>query len=368
MIGFWIAAAGLSAVVAALVLREAAHASLAVGDDASLAVHRRQLAEIDDLAERGLLGEAELKAARAEAGRRLLNAADHQDAWPPANPRLRPLVLAAAALAPLMALCLYVMVGTPGLADQPFLKRIAQWRDTPLSQLDAEKVAAVLQETAKTKPNDPQLLRLLAMERMQSGDASGAAQALRHAVSVAPDRVDLWVELGQVFVAESNGEIGADAQRAFSEALKRDPTNVIARYHLGKARIAQGDVAGGLSDWRALLASLPADDPRRPGFGQEIAQVERQGGLAPVASPATGQPAEVQTMIQGMVDSLAARLEAAPDDPDGWVRLVRAYAVLGDAARRDATLAKANLRYKDQPKVLAALRQAAQTPKADTAP
>ncbi|MFZ0269478.1 c-type cytochrome biogenesis protein CcmI, partial [Caulobacter sp.] len=61
MIAFWIAAAGLSAVVAALMLRGAARASVGVGDDASLAVHRRQLSEIADLAERGLLADAELK-------------------------------------------------------------------------------------------------------------------------------------------------------------------------------------------------------------------------------------------------------------------------------------------------------------------
>jgi cytochrome c-type biogenesis protein CcmH len=129
-------------------------------------------------------------------------------------------------------------------------------------------------------------------------------------------------------------------------------------------------VSGGLSDWRALLAELPADDPRRAGFSQEIAQVQASGGL-PVSAAPTGQPAsttdgDVQGMIQGMVAGLAARLEAAPDDPDGWVKLVRAYAVLGDAAKRDATLAKAQTRYNDQPKVLAALRQAAQTPKANT--
>jgi cytochrome c-type biogenesis protein CcmH len=73
-------------------------------------------------------------------------------------------------------------------------------------------------------------------------------------------------------------------------------------------------------------------------------------------------------MIQGMVASLAAKLEANPDDPDGWIKLVRAYAVLGDTARRDAALASAQTRYKDQPKVLAALRQASQTPSQKTQP
>jgi cytochrome c-type biogenesis protein CcmH len=64
-----------------------------------------------------------------------------------------------------------------------------------------------------------------------------------------------------------------------------------------------------------------------------------------------------------MVDGLAARLAANPDDPDGWVRLVRAYAVLGEAEKRDAALAKARVLYKDKPEVLKALDQAVEVPK-----
>lgn len=378
MIAFWIAAAGLSAVVAALMLRGAARASLAMnsgrgGDDASLAVHRRQLSEIDDLAERGLLADAELKGARAEAGRRLIAAADHRESWPAANPRLRPLVLILGAATPLLALGIYGVVGVLGMADQPYLKRVAEWRGSDLTQLEPQKVAAVLEQVAIRRPTDPEPLKNLALVRMMAGDATGASQALRRAVVLAPDRADLWAGLGETFVAEGQGEIGADARKAFAEALKRDPENTSARYHLGLARISDGDVQGGLADWKALLADLPHDDPRRAGFGRQIAQVEADGGLRASAAP-TGQPAEaaqgddVEAMIQGMVAGLAAKLEANPDDPDGWIKLVRAYSVLGDAARREAALAKARARYKDQPKVLAALGQAAQTPSQKTAP
>jgi cytochrome c-type biogenesis protein CcmH len=367
MIAFWIAAAGLSAVVAALMLRAASRASVAMGDDASLAVHRRQLSEIDDLAERGLLADAELKAARAEAGRRLIAAADHRQAWPASSPKARSMALTAAAAAPLIALVAYMLVGQAGLSDQPYLKRVAQWRNTDPSQLEPAQIAAVLEQIAASRPKDPEPLKNLALARMAGGDATGAAQALRRAVMIAPSRVDLWVGLGETFVAEANGEVGTDARRAFAEALRRDPANISARYHLAKGRIGDGDLAGGLTDWRALLADLPADDPRRPGFADEIAQTQARGGLVPQQAPAeqaAGQPGDVQDFIQGMVASLAAKLEANPDDADGWVKLVRAYAVLGDTARRDAALVKAQARFGDQPKVLAALRQAAQTPKA----
>ncbi len=52
-------------------------------------------------------------------------------------------------------------------------------------------------------------------------------------------------------------------------------------------------------------------------------------------------------MIQGMVDRLATRLKQNGDDVEGWLRLVRAYMVLGNvdrarAALRDAREAVAN--------------------------
>jgi cytochrome c-type biogenesis protein CcmH len=52
-------------------------------------------------------------------------------------------------------------------------------------------------------------------------------------------------------------------------------------------------------------------------------------------------------MIRGMVDRLATRLKQNGDDVEGWLRLVRAYMVMGDrekarTAQSDARQAVAN--------------------------
>ena len=76
MLLFWLLAALISVAVAALIMARAAAAERR-GDplDPTLEVYRRQLTEIDDLADRGLLRPAEQVAAHAEAGRRLLGEA-----------------------------------------------------------------------------------------------------------------------------------------------------------------------------------------------------------------------------------------------------------------------------------------------------
>ena len=358
MIMFWAVAALLSAAAAGLVLQRAARAGAAAGgEDPALALYRRQLADIDDLAERGLLGEAERKSAHAEAGRRLLGAdAAPAKAW--ITEGRRGAVLAVAALAPVAAVGVYLAVGSPAAPDQPFAARLEQWSRSNPAQLDAPRLAAVLKALTAKRPTDPEAFRYLAMAEAASGDTAEAARALRHAIELAPDRVDLWEGLSEVLLVDAQGVVTPEAESALRRTLERDPSSVMARFHLARGRIEAGDRAGGLADGRALLADLKADDPRRETLVAAIAEAERGPAPQPAAPFADGQ----LDAIRGMVAGLAARLETAPDDPEGWVRLVRSYAVLGDVAARDAALAKAKARYAGRPDVLKDLAEAAATP------
>lgn len=365
MIVFWIVVCAMSAGVAGLILSRAARASAASGEtDATLSLYQRQLAEIDDLAARGLIAPEERRGAHAEAARRLISAADAGAADWSAPPGDRRWVLAAAAAAPLLAVGLYLAVGSPGYGDQPFAQRLAAWRATPPGQLEAPQMAAVLRAVTAERPDDPEPYRFLAMAEMASGNASAASRALRDAISRAPDRADLWESLGEALMIQAEGEITVPVQRAFEEALARDPAAATARFHLARGLIESGQTEAGLAAWRALRDDLPANDPRRQILGAAIAEVSAAppAGQAPLP-PAPQARADLPdaAAIRGMVDGLAARLEAEPDNPQGWVRLVRSYAVLGDVAARDAALAQARARYAGEPAILQQLADAART-------
>jgi cytochrome c-type biogenesis protein CcmH len=356
MIVFWVVAGVLSAAAAALILQSAARAASHAGSvDPTAAVFRRQLREIDDLAERGLIPEAERTTAHAEAARRLMSAADAQAQPWSADLRLRPATLAAAVLAPIIAIGLYLLTGAPGLPDQSFKARVAAWRAMEPAQLTAPQMVAILNDLIKQRGGDPEAYGYLAQAEMAAQNPSGAARALRRAIELAPDRAELWQGLGEVLTIEAGGEVSPQAEHAFSEAVKRDPKSVTARFHLARARIAAGDRAEGLAAWRALQAELPADDPRRPTIQAAIDDVERR----PAPAPSLG--GDQLAAVRGMVEGLAARLQTSPDDPEGWVRLVRSYAVLGEAAKRDAALAEARKRYAADPDLLKALDLAAKT-------
>jgi len=358
MIWLWIAAALISAALAVLIVQRAVSAAGARrGDNPALAVYRRQMAELDELAERGVLADAERRSVRAETGRRLLAAAERGEA--PLKRSGNRVILIAASAAPLLALAAYLALGAPNYADQPFKSRLAEWRAADPSTLAAPQMAAILRVIAAERPTDPEPLRQLAIAEFASRQPTEAVQALHKAIALAPRRADLWELLGQALSAQNGGEADADAQDAFRHLLAIDPADVNARYYLARAKIAAGDAAGGLADWRALQASLKAGDARGPELAQQIQQVAATGKLPVAASDqdqAVGPP-----QIQAMVDGLAARLKANPDDPAGWVRLVRAYAVLGETDRRDAALAAARQRYAGKPDILAQLNAAQST-------
>ena len=361
MIALWVAAGVLSAAAAGLVLHRAARAALDAGSaDPTVALYRRQLGEIDDLADRGLIEEAERKAAHNEAGRRLLAAADAGAVSWTAPAAQRRAVLMVAGLAPLLAIGLYVLIGAPDYPDQPFVARVAHWRTADLRTLTTQELAAVLRVVTQQHP-DPEGYRFLALAENQSDNPSGAARALRQGLTMAPDRADLWEMLGVTLVAEADGQESPGAVAAFREALKRDPKLVLARFHLARAQEQSGDHAGALASLRALQADLPADDPRRQGLDQAIREAEAAPAPGAAATVAAAPPAEQLQMIRGMVAGLAARLQAQPDDPEGWERLVRAYAVLGDTRARDEALAKGKAQFAGRPAVLARLETAAKT-------
>ena len=81
---------------------------------------------------------------------------------------------------------------------------------------------------------------------------------------------------------------------------------------------------------------------------RRLARVAEEGAAAPRGPSAADveamqdlSPEDRTAFIRSMVEGLAARLEEQPDDPDGWLRLARSYAVLGEAEAARGALDRA---------------------------
>jgi len=176
------------------------------------------------------------------------------------------------------------------------------------------------------------------------GRYDDAVRAWRNSITYNGDETALHRRRSRRGLTERAAASSAEAKAEFDRALVLDPKEMKARYFVGLAAEQDGRRADAEQAWRAMLDGAPADAPGRPLVTAALARV---GSVAPALSEealaaADGMSdAARDTMVRGMIDRLAARLEQNRDDVDGWLRLVRAYMVLGDRTKAQAISAEA---------------------------
>lgn len=349
MVWFWMLA-GLLVVAALLVLLRPLLRQAGTDDGgAAVAVFRRQLADIESDLAQERLGPEEASAARAEIARRMLALADRDSPAPLAAgsaPEVSWRVGAAAgvaALLPVAAIAIYAAVGAP--ADIGRSGAAAETADPH----DAATFATAADKLTARLARDPSNLEdwiMLGRTDAALGRFTAAREAYSRAIKLAPDNPQLHAELGEAIVLEANGTVGAAAEAEFAKAGD-DPR---ARFYRAQGALQRGDVATAKGLLQALLATAPADAPWKQYVAARLAEIS---GGPPATANAPGPntkdvaaaqsmtPEQRQTMIRGMVDRLAARLEHEPGDAAGWARLAHAYDVLGEPDKAKAARARA---------------------------
>lgn len=203
------------------------------------------------------------------------------------------------------------------------------------SGVPARGVAATVKAAGQRAnlPSDTTFETLMAegQTRFAAGNAAGAFDAYEAASKAAPGRVEGWLAQGEALVVAGKGEVSPAAMLAFARAEQISPGNPVSLYYSGLERLQQGDAAAAQSIWQALKARSRVTAPW-------MAQLER--GLV-AAAQALGEEQEPQiglAEIEGMVAGLAAKLEADPNDPQGWLMLARSNIVLGRPSEAQAAL------------------------------
>lgn len=354
MIAFWIAAFLATAAATALIVLYARRPVPILSDPAQ-AVYLRQIEEIDDLAARDLIAEEEQRSAKAEAARRVLG---EKAVTPEAaeSKTSRAIIAATIGGMGVVALVTYLLVGRPDLPDQPYAARFAQWNALPNpTSLPPEEFRKVLEARVAADPQ-PAIIVILAQLQAQLGDDFSAERSLERAAEIEPANAETWQMLGLLRFRMGGDKMTGDARAALEKGLALNPKAIVPRYLIGNAEIEEGRRAEGLALWRSMLPDLAGDD--RATLERDIAAVE--GGRTIGSGQAQAAPTD--PAIRAMVDGLAARLKTEPNDPVGWARLVRSYAVLQDSAALAGALATARNLFKDRPSDLAAIEAAANVP------
>jgi cytochrome c-type biogenesis protein CcmH len=313
-------------------------------------VYRDQLAEIDRDVSAGLIGVSEAKAARVEIGRRLLAAADGQLDLP-ARSNLglrRASAIVALVGLPTAAVTLYLALGSPRLGDFPLASRM---RTADVNQ-PLDNMVAQVEAHLEKNPTDGRGWTVLAPVLARLGRNDDAVRAYRNSITYAGDSAERRADLGEALAIAAGGVVTAEAKAEFERALAQSADEPRANYYLGLAAEQDGRRTDAATIWRTMLAKAPADAPWRPLVQAALTRVGG-GPVAPTLSNDAMAAAKDMNeddrgaMIRGMVDRLATRLKQNGDDVEGWLRLMRAYMVMGErdkamSALIDARQAVAN--------------------------
>ncbi len=357
----WLAIVGLSAATVAAVgwplLRAVTSGrAIASGDAGSRAVYADQLGEIEADLARGLIAPEEAEAARIEVSRRILTQAAGEAeiaAVAAASGISLPLRLAVIATVPVVALAIYLSIGSPTLPDRPIAGRqVDDARRIVRANPEVEQLVAQVEARLRQQPEDGRGWEVLGPVYLRLQRFEDARIAFSRAISLLGETPQRLTGLGESAIKASGGTVTDEAREAFEKVAKAEPARVEARFWLALAREQRGELAAAAEEYRAILATAPADAPWRGVVGERLAatvaagkSVESGAGRGPSESDVAGaagmSPEARQQMIAGMVDGLHKRLKANGNDVEGWQKLLRAYAVLGDLDKARAALAEA---------------------------
>lgn len=363
---FWIVAVALAAIVTGaialpLLRRPTAMPSRAEHD---AEVYGSQLAELKADVERGTMPAAEAETARAEIGRRLLKAtAEAEVARSGGRGAGRTAAVAGivfvALAVPLASVAAYLGYGSPDMPDLPLEARLS----VDPAAADLPTLVAQAEARLRTHPEDGAGWDMLGPVYLRSGRPNDAVEAFANASRLLGPTPERETGLGEALTQAAAGEVTDEAKARFEWALQLNADYLPARFFLALDLSQENRFAEAGPAWTALIAASPegapwlqlaqlalddanakiaaAANPQAPAAGTQTAPAQPGPSGDEMAAAAEMSGADRQAMIEGMVSQLAERLKSAPNDVEGWKRLMQSYSVLGDADRARGALTEA---------------------------
>jgi cytochrome c-type biogenesis protein CcmH len=362
----WLLGAALALVAASAVLVPALRRGPdAVGrSESTVAILRDQLAEVGRDRDRGVISEHEARGAEVEIKRRIIAAG--RDARPPGGLAAggRAVLVLAALVIPAGGVALYGVMGAPQIPSVPFAERAGE-------QAEAAELAAAVRQLRERLEADPEGgptegWMVLARSLGGMGRHRDAADAYAR-VTERPNATSATFSLyAEALIAAEDGIVTPRAEAAIDRARAMDPSNPAGAFYKAVAL----EQSGAQEEARALLLErLDAAEGFAPWMEAFVAQANRLGteigapavaltDYAPAMRGPTGEQVQAAAemseedrvaFVRSMVEGLAARLAEDPADLDGWLRLARAYDVLGEADRAADAYRQAQAQARELP-------------------
>lgn len=325
-------------------------------------IYRDQLDTLERDLARGVISPADCEATRDELQLRLLD--DTEAPAVVSQPHSssvwtgRRTAAAIALLLPLGAAGMYWSLGAPSAINPEVAQRAADDQ--------VEKMVNALVERLKTNPDNPKGWAMLARSYKVMGRFDQAEQAFAKTGDLLNTEPDLLVDYADLLAVRANNNIEGKPLELINKALALNPQHPMGLMMVGVAAYRRSDFKGAIAHWETLLALLEPGSPDAQQVETDIADARAKAGLpsaATAGAPSTeagklppvnpaAAAAMTPEMVNQMVDRLAARLKATPNDLAGWAQLAHTYKVQGRLDEAEQAYAKAGKLVDSDPDLL----------------
>ncbi|MBT3556189.1 MAG: c-type cytochrome biogenesis protein CcmI [Rhodospirillales bacterium] len=343
----------------------------AVRDEFDLAVYKDQLNEVDRDVERGHVSADEADTVRLEIQRRILAVADDIDAESVRAATRSPLLVVMSLMIPVLSILFYMQLGSPHAPDFPYAARgdLSAVTQGP-SAVDVENMLAGLEERLAENPDDPEGWAMLGRSYQVLERFDQSATAFQRLYELTGD-IRAQSEYAEALILANDSVVNDEIIGILEQILREAPLDPKARFYFGIGVAQQGDLAEAVQIWTDLIHLSPGDASWLPTVQRQIDDAAKTAGVdlslvtpspeaqqlataAGIEQTAPSGPSaedmenaasmsadEQMEMIRSMVQRLADRLAENPEDPEGWMRLIQAYEVLGETDLAEQTRAAA---------------------------
>lgn len=279
-------------------------------------------------------------------------------------------------IVPLTAVYLYSELGSPDIPDHPLHERRSSQTET-MSQIQVEALVAGRRQTDRQEVDaDFQaLIEQLKQKIQQTGGDARGFELLGAAQARMRNHKDAWPAFQKAYelsgydrfkvmqlenmVAAADGYMSSESITLLNDIGSVDDFRV--PYYQGVLQGQNGNLEEAANIWETMLDRPDLPPMLAQRLIQQIQQSRQEIGLnTPVMEGVEAiermSPEDRAVAIDGMVAGLAQKLEDNPQNLQGWLQLIQAYAVLERDDALKSALSTAKSTFQNNPEAMQALQ------------
>jgi cytochrome c-type biogenesis protein CcmH len=264
-------------------------------ESSNLAILRDQRAELEADLGNGVVSPEQYEITRGELDRRVLEETRRLEPDAGETPRRSGAWTAAgiAALFPIAAVALYLVLGTPAALspDAARAAAAAQGDDHATSPEEIESMIGQVKQKLAQDPSNIDGWVVLARTYYVMQRPAEAAAAFERAVALAPNDADLIADWADTLGVAQGRSLDGKPEELVQRALKANPSQWKANALAGTIAFNRKQYAKAVEYWERARANVDPGSPIAQSIAGSLEEARQLGGMPPAAAaPATPPP------------------------------------------------------------------------------